>query len=66
MIDLAGATSLHALAGVLSLADACVSNDSGAMHVAAALGVPVVAIFGPTNEHETSPLTRGHAPGRAC
>jgi heptosyltransferase-2 len=33
-----------------------VSNDSGAMHLAAAVGVPVVAIFGPTNEHETSPL----------
>jgi heptosyltransferase II len=58
VIDLAGATSLQQLAGVLSLADACVSNDSGAMHVAAALGVPTVAIFGPTNERETAPLTR--------
>jgi len=64
VIDLAGATSLHALAGVLSLADACVSNDSGAMHVAAALGVPVVAIFGPTNERETAPLTRAAHPAR--
>jgi heptosyltransferase-2 len=36
-----------------------VSNDSGAMHLAAAIGVPVAAIFGATNEHETSPLTRG-------
>ena len=63
VIDLAGATSLHALAGVLSLADACVSNDSGAMHVAAALGVPVVAIFGPTNERETAPLTRAAQSG---
>ena len=59
VLDLAGATSLHALAGVLSLASACVSNDSGAMHLAAALGVPVAAIFGATNELETSPLTRG-------
>jgi heptosyltransferase-2 len=58
VIDLAGATSLLTLAGVLSLADACVSNDSGAMHVAAALGVPTVAIFGPTNEKETAPLAR--------
>jgi heptosyltransferase-2 len=58
-IDLAGATSLHALAGLLSLASACVSNDSGAMHLAAAIGVPVAAIFGATNEHETSPLARG-------
>jgi len=64
VIDVAGATSLHLLAGVLSLADACVSNDSGAMHVAAALGVPVVAIFGPTNEHETAPLARASRPAR--
>ena len=46
------------------LASACVSNDSGAMHLAAALGVPVAAIFGATNEHETSPLTRGRRPLR--
>jgi heptosyltransferase-2 len=64
VIDVAGATSLHLLAGVLSMADACVSNDSGAMHVAAALGVPVVAIFGPTNEHETAPLARASRPAR--
>jgi len=63
-LDLAGATSLHVLAAVLSLASACVSNDSGAMHLAAALGVPVAAIFGATNEHETSPLTRGRRPLR--
>jgi len=59
IIDLAGATSLRTLAGVLSLARQCVSNDSGAMHVAAALGVRVVALFGPTREKETAPL--GHA-----
>ncbi len=64
VIDAAGATSLHGLIGVLSLADVCVSNDSGAMHVAAALGVPVVAIFGPTREHETAPLTRIERPAR--
>jgi heptosyltransferase-2 len=58
--DLAGRTSLEALAGILRLARACVSNDSGAMHVAAAVGVPLTAIFGPTNEHETAPLA--HAP----
>jgi heptosyltransferase-2 len=33
-----------------------VSNDSGAMHLAAALGVPVTAIFGPTNERATAPI----------
>jgi lipopolysaccharide heptosyltransferase II len=58
ILDLAGATTLPVLAGVLSLASVCVSNDSGAMHLAAAAGAPMVAIFGPTNEHATSPLAR--------
>ena len=58
ILDLAGATTLPVLAGVMSLARACVSNDSGAMHLAAAAGVPVVAIFGSTNEQATSPLVR--------
>ncbi len=47
------------LAGVLSQAAAVVSNDSGAMHLAGAVGVKVVAIFGPTNEARTSPLSAG-------
>ena len=58
IIDLTGATSLQTVAGVMSLAAACVSNDSGAMHLAAAVGVPLAALFGPTREHETSPLVR--------
>lgn len=58
VIDLAGRTSLGTLAGVLATADACVCNDSGAMHLAAAVGTPVVATFGPTNEHATRPLGR--------
>lgn len=62
-IDLAGKTSLAQLAAVLKLSTTCVSNDSGAMHVAAALGTPVVATFGPTREDETHPLTP--AGGRA-
>ena len=56
VLDLAGATTLGELAAVLRLARACVSNDSGAMHLAGALGVPLAAIFGPTREHETAPL----------
>ncbi len=63
LIDLTGRTSLEALAGVLAVADACVSNDSGAMHLAAAVGAPVIATFGPTNEHATRPLPRS---GRAA
>jgi heptosyltransferase-2 len=58
-INTIGRTTLAQLAGVLSLSRALVSNDSGAMHVAAALGVPVVAVFGPTDETATRPLGRG-------
>jgi heptosyltransferase II len=58
ILDLAGLTTLPVLAAVMSLASACVSNDSGAMHLAAAAGAPTVAIFGPTNERATAPLAR--------
>ena len=54
-IDLIGRTSLRELVGVISRCAAFVSNDSGAMHVASALGVPVTAIFGPTDERVTAP-----------
>jgi heptosyltransferase-2 len=55
-IDLSGKTTLAELAGVLADCGSFVTNDSGAMHLAAAVGVPVTAIFGSTNERETSPL----------
>jgi heptosyltransferase-2 len=55
-INLIGRTDLRQFIGVLARCAAFVSNDSGAMHVAAALGVPVTAIFGPTDERVTSPL----------
>jgi heptosyltransferase-2 len=58
VLDLTGVTSLSLLVGVISLARAFVSNDSGAMHLAAAVGTPVTAIFGPTREYETRPLAR--------
>lgn len=54
-INLIGQTDLRVFAGVLARCRAFVSNDSGAMHVAAALGVPVTAIFGPTDERATAP-----------
>jgi heptosyltransferase II len=56
VVDLAGRTDLGALAGLTALATAVVANDSGAMHLAAAAGARVVAIFGPTNDGRTSPL----------
>jgi heptosyltransferase II len=55
VVNLIGRTDLRLLAGVLARCDAFVSNDSGAMHLAAALGVPVVAIFGPTDDRVTAP-----------
>jgi heptosyltransferase-2 len=58
VLDLANLTTLRTLAAVMALARACVSNDSGAMHLAAAVGVRVVAVFGPTREKETAPLAR--------
>jgi heptosyltransferase-2 len=58
-IDLVGATDLSTLAAVLVHCRRLLTNDSGAMHFAAALGVDVTAVFGPTNEHETHPLGRG-------
>ena len=55
-VNLIGRTDLRLLAGLLASCHAFVSNDSGAMHLAAAVGVPVAAIFGPTDERVTSPL----------
>jgi heptosyltransferase-2 len=62
VVNLIGATTLTQLAAVLSVADVCVSNDSGAMHLAAAVGAPVVATFGPTDERVTSPVGRAGTP----
>jgi len=56
VVNLIGRTDLRLLMGVLEACRAFVSNDSGAMHLAAALGVPVTAIFGPTDERATAPV----------
>lgn len=58
-IDLVGATDLPMLTAVLVQTRGLLTNDSGAMHVAAALGVNVTAVFGPTNERETEPRGAG-------
>ena len=55
-INLSGRTDIPQLAGVLALCAAFVSNDSGAMHLAAAVGTPVLALFGPTDERVTAPV----------
>lgn len=56
VVNAIGRTDLRQLAGVLARCAAFVSNDSGAMHLAAAVGVPVTAIFGPTDERVTAPI----------
>ena len=56
LIDLIGGTDLPTLGGVLANCAVLVTNDSGAMHFAAALGVRIVAMFGPTNDRATRPL----------
>ncbi len=55
-INLAGKTSLRLLAGLISHASLFVSNDSGPMHMANALKVPVVALFGPSDPSMTRPF----------
>jgi heptosyltransferase II len=55
-IRLGGRTDLATLAAVLKRARLLLSNDTGAMHVAAAVGTPVLAVFGPTDADATGPL----------
>ncbi|MCF8054364.1 MAG: glycosyltransferase family 9 protein [Deltaproteobacteria bacterium] len=55
LVDLGGRTKLRSLAGVFMRSRVLVSTDSGPMHLAIAVGCPVVAIFGPTNAIRTGP-----------
>lgn len=55
-LDLAGQTSLGRALALLAKLDLFLTNDSGLMHAAAALGIPTVAVFGSTNPHTTGPL----------
>jgi heptosyltransferase-2 len=54
---LAGRTSIGELKGLLSLSALMISNDTGGAHVAAALGIPTIVIFGPTEHVSTRPLS---------
>jgi len=56
-VNLAGKTAVREMMALLSLSSFLLTNDSGPMHIGAALGVPRVAIFGPTDWRRTSPWT---------
>ena len=56
----AGKTTVKQVAALIERCDLLVSNDSGLMHVAVAVGTPVAAIYGPTDLNRTAPLGPGH------
>jgi heptosyltransferase-2 len=58
LIDVAGRTNLKEAIALMARCALFISNDSGLMHVAGALGVPTIAIFGSTNPKTTSPAGR--------
>jgi lipopolysaccharide heptosyltransferase II len=59
-IDLMGQTTLKELIAFLRRARLLITNDSGPMHLAAAVGTPVIALFGPTDPARTGPYGAGH------
>lgn len=59
-INLAGKTSIKELTSLIARATFVVTNDTGPMHIAAALGVPAFAIFGPANPVRTGPYGTIH------
>ncbi|HWG96087.1 MAG TPA: lipopolysaccharide heptosyltransferase II [Nitrospira sp.] len=59
-VDLSGEIPLGCLPALLSTATAMITNDSGPMHIAAALGVPIITMFGPTSAIRTGPYGAGH------
>src|SRR5262245_52709960 len=62
VIDLVGRSDIPTLAGVLLNCRALVGNDSGAAHLAAALGVNVSIVFGPTDDRTNAPRPRVASP----
>ncbi len=73
VMNLGGNTGLKELAAFIHKSALLVSNDSGSIHVAAALGTPVVAIFGPTTRElgfypygENHQVIESHLPCRPC
>ncbi len=59
VVNLAGLTSLPELASLIKMCSVLLTNDSGPMHIAAALGTPLVALFGSTSQIVTGPYKTG-------
>jgi len=59
-VVLSGQTSVRELMAAVKRCSVFVTNDTGPMHIAAAFGVPVVAVFGPTDWRTTAPFGAGH------
>lgn len=71
VINLAGKTTLRELMAFIETCDLFLTNDSGPMHVASALGIPLVALFGSTSDVATGPYEGGrvihkHVPCSPC
>ncbi|MEK6656823.1 MAG: lipopolysaccharide heptosyltransferase II [Nitrospirota bacterium] len=60
LINLAGKTSLSEATALIERSRLFITNDSGLMHISAALNVPVIAIFGSTSPERTGPYGKGH------
>ena len=60
VVKLTGKVTLMELAALLKKCAVFVTNDSGPMHIAAAVDTPVVALFGPTDPLKTGPYGHGH------
>jgi 3-deoxy-D-manno-octulosonic-acid transferase/heptosyltransferase-1 len=58
--NLAGRTSLRELACLYSVCNVLITTDTGPMHIGAAMGCPVIALFGPTDPLRTGPYGWGH------
>jgi len=65
VVNLAGDTTLNMLAALYEKMDLVISTDTGPMHMAAAVGTPVVALFGPTAPWRTGPYGSAHQTIRA-
>jgi len=60
IINLVGKTSILQLGALLERCEVCLTCDSGPMHIAAAVGTPTVALFGPTDPVRHRPYSNGH------